>query len=393
MGDKIALIVAVEQYTDPSVSRVEYAEADATGFGSTINEHGYLRQQILLSGKATKARIDSHIQRTIQHLAADDMFIFYYAGHGFSHNGQNFITCHDTDTSDLVKTSISLNEVFHLIDQSPCTGVAIFLDCCESGIAGLAKNRGIYGAMSETELDAFFRGSEYRVCFSACKTSESSYSAASLKHGIWTHHLIEALNGDAPLALENGHRLTAISLQNYLSIAVPRTLRKVRSTPDVQTPWLYGTQNRDFQIADLTDLLASRATVKPEYSQLKRALLREIDSIGITKLSGFVKARHHVPDYISSATTSFVESISQQDVDNHADAVFQAIKKHLKYKRQELTYGSGRILAPDFEYGVWCTQDSSDPEMALFVEELTNIKPSIIEDERFNTVLRTDSLS
>jgi len=107
--------------------------------------HGYTNQQILLNAQATKTRMESYMRRTIGRLRFDDEFVFYYAGHGFSNNGHNFITCHDTDTSDLDKTSLKLQKLFGLIDASPCKRVAMFLDCCESGITTLARKRGIYG--------------------------------------------------------------------------------------------------------------------------------------------------------------------------------------------------------------------------------------------------------
>jgi len=179
-----------------------------------------------------------------------------------------------------------------------------------------------------------------------------------------------------------------MSLQNHLSISVPRTLRKAYAALEVQTPWLYGVQNRDFQIADLAPILATRAKVKPGYGQLKRALLRETDKISIRSLSGFARRRHHVPDHVSSSTRGFVESISKQEVDEHSDAVFNAIRENMNYKRLDLSYESGSIITPDFEYGVWCMQDDSDPEMALLCEELTNIKPSIVVDDRFNLVFK-----
>jgi len=262
----------------------------------------------------------------------------------------------------------------------------MFLDSCESGITKIAKRRGVYAKMSEAELDEFFGAAEYGVCFSACKTSESSYPSNILKHGIWTYHLIQALRGDAAKALEKGHRLTAVSLQNYLSTEVPLTLRKAYSTPEVQTPWKYGGENRDFQIADLTEILEKRKQVKPGYEQLKRALLREVESVRVSSLSGFVKRHHHVPDYVSDRTKSFVESISKAEIEERVNNVFHAIKEHLNYKHREILSETGRIVTPDFEYLAFCSQDEVDPEIALITEELANIKPSIIENEAFNEV-------
>ena len=72
-----------------------------------------------------------------------------------------------------------------------------------------------------------------------------------LKQGIWAHHLIEALSGQAPLALENGRLLTAGSLRDYLSEEVPRTLRKTFEDARTQTPTLYGKPGREFVVADV----------------------------------------------------------------------------------------------------------------------------------------------
>jgi uncharacterized caspase-like protein len=95
MGNKLALVIAVEHYTDTQVPHVAYAEADANEFTSAIKLHGYDDTKLLLSAKATKSSMESHLRRSIQRLNDGDEFIFYYAGHGFSSNGHNFITCHD----------------------------------------------------------------------------------------------------------------------------------------------------------------------------------------------------------------------------------------------------------------------------------------------------------
>jgi uncharacterized caspase-like protein len=386
MGDKIAIVIAVERYRDSRIQKVDYAEADAKGFADALGLHGYKVQETLIDAHATKSSMESHLRRGLQRLRPDDEFILYYAGHGFSKNGHNFLTSHDTDLDDLEATSVSLQGIFDLIDESACERIALFLDSCESGITKISKHRALYSTMSDAELDDFFRDGQYRVCFSACKTSESSYSAGALKHGIWTYHLIEALSGNAPDALAAHNRLTATSLQNYLSKAVPKTLRQVRSTPDVQTPWRYGGESQDFQIADLTAIVEEREQAKPGAEQIKRILFREADSVEIRSLSGFAKKFHHVPDNVSHATQGFVESISKGEIEERMNEVFESIKRNMKYKRSEIDAESGRILTPDFEYATFCEQDEDDPSMAVITEELINVKPSVFEKEGFNEV-------
>src|SRR5208337_2696295 len=109
--------------------------------------------------------------------------------------------------------------------------------------------------------------------------------------------------------------LTAFSLQNYLAAEIQRTLRKAFSKPVSQTPWIYGSQSRDFVIADLDDVLKKRAAVKPGYDQVKRAFLQLEESVQIRSLSGFIKGRHHVPQWNSGAAESFVQGISQEEIE------------------------------------------------------------------------------
>jgi uncharacterized caspase-like protein len=154
-------------------------------------------------------------------LTSDDELFLFYAGHGFSKNGHNFITCHDTDRNDLENTSIKLKDLLDTCEKSGCRRIALFLDSCESGITDLPEIRGIYSTMSDQELRQFFEDAEYRVCFASCKTSELSYSASALKHGVWTHNVIKALEGYDPLALEKRRYVTAMSLQNYLKQQIP----------------------------------------------------------------------------------------------------------------------------------------------------------------------------
>jgi uncharacterized caspase-like protein len=386
MGDKIAIVIAVEHYRDSRIDKVEYAKADAEGLADALGLHEYEIQEKLIDADATKSSMESHLRRGLKRLRPDDEFVLYYAGHGFSKNDHNFLTCHDTDPDDLEATSVSLQQVLELIDKSPCERIALFLDSCESGITKISKGRALYSSMSAAELDEFFRDAQYRACFSACKTSESSYSTAALNHGIWTYHLIEALSGNAPEALATRHRLTATSLQNYLSKAVPKTLRKVRRTPDVQTPWRYGGESQDFQIADLTKLIQEREQAKPGAEQIKRILFRETDSVQIRSLSGFSKKFHHVPDNVSHSTKGFVEKISTGEIEERMNGVFESIKKNMNYKRSDVEAEAGRILTPDFEYATFCNQDEDDPSMAVITEELVNVKPSVFEDDGFNRV-------
>jgi uncharacterized caspase-like protein len=160
MAKKLAIVVAVEKYADKRIPSVKYAESDANEFAAALELGGVLEKVFLLSARATKTTINSQVRQHVKALTADDELYLFYAGHGFSNKGHNFITCHDTDLDDLDDTSINLKELLDACGKSACKRIALFLDSCESGITELPEIRGIYTTMSEKELKEFFQASE-----------------------------------------------------------------------------------------------------------------------------------------------------------------------------------------------------------------------------------------
>jgi hypothetical protein len=377
---------AVEAYHDPRINSVQYAEADAKGFAAALELGAPLDKVFLLSAAATKTSIESKVRQNVKALTKDDELFLFYAGHGFSKNGHNFLTCHDTDLDDLEHTTIKLKDLLDACDGSACKRIAFFLDSCESGITELPEVRGIYSTLSEKELKEFFLGAEYRVCFASCKTSEESHSSAVLKHGVWTYLVIQALEGNDRVALKKARYVTASSLQNYLKQEIPRTIRKVFTKPAAQTPWFYGSQTSDFVISDLDDVLKRRNTVKPGYNQVKQVFMQIEEPVRIASLSGFVKGHHRIPNTKDGATERFVENISTKEVEEEVRQVFRRIRNTMGYKRKDISAAHGRIVTPDFEYFVQCNQDAGDPTIAVMSRRLTNISPAIVGDDAFNKV-------
>jgi hypothetical protein len=393
LGSKYSFHIAVEKYQDPSIKAVDFAEADAKELAATLQLHHFESgaQQLLLSAQATKAATESKLSAAIRRLGEDDTFFLSYAGHGFSKMGENFLTCYDTQQNDSMATSLSLQRVYADLRASACKRSVLFLDSCESGILDMPA-RSIFSQLTPTELENFFSGAEFCVCFASSETFQNSYSAASLKHGIWTYHLIEALKGDVPGILENGRYLTATALQDHLKRSVPETVAKTFSQPLHQTPRFYGTQtNGNFLIADLQEVLDNRAALSiPGYQQVTRLMLTGSTEYQVKKLSGFAK-HHKVPDEINEATERFVARIGSNEVEKEVGEVFRLLRTKMGYSRQGLSSnvdsGAGSIITPDFDYYVSMALDASDPGTAILTRELSNIKtPKLIDSASFGDV-------
>jgi hypothetical protein len=388
---KYILVIAIEQYKDPLLRKVGFAINDANAFISAWEAHGFAKkdQFIHLNDDATKTAIESRLRRLQKELTEEDELVVYYAGHGFSVGGRNVLTAWDTQYRDIDHTSISLADLVETLRRSKCTKIKMFLDACHSGVEMDAETRGVAATLSDDDLRAFFDGAEHCVAFAACRSDEKSYSSGKLKHGIWTYHVLQALTGNAPLALEKGRLLTSNSLQNYLRKEVPRTVRETITGGPPQNPWVFGGADGEFLVADLTPILAALAA-KPEPAErhLPRISFRGDSTIHVKRLSGW-KPTDRVPKVVDGYTQSFVENRGAGDVEEELEAAYKNIRDTMGYKRRDLKKdyaggSAGTIITPDFDYNISLQQDPEDAEKALLTRVVTHIqKPQVVMSDEF----------
>ncbi len=389
---KYAVLIAVENYQDSAISKVTFARRDAEEFSKALEMNGFEKsdQVILVDQQATKAVIESRVRKAIRQLQKEDVFFFYYAGHGFSKGARNFISSYDTLDSDWDGTSVSLSPLFGEMQASDSSRIALFLDCCESGIKATPGMRGIYDNLKEHELEAFLNDAKHCVCFAACRSDESSYPSGSLKHGIWTFHLIEAFKGNASIALERG-MLTANSLQNYLKVEVPRTIRQTYSGSQNQTPWMYGAMSGDFILADLRPIIEERRSHAGGSGYVRKLSFSVQEQESLTRLSGWKKS-HRVPDRYTDSTRSFASSCASKDLEEDLDSVFEGLKKAFAFARRDIVVsqpgdGTGTIITPYFNYSVHVELNADDLDEVIWTRTVDSIKaPEQISTDAFAEV-------
>lgn len=258
-----AFVIGIENYIGNSLPKVRYAEADALDMQEALQDLGFEVEPLLLSLNATKASIEHKLSALFQALTKNDRFLLYYAGHGFAEVGHTVLSSAETTTKAIEKTGVSLAWNMQEINETPCTKWMFFLDACHSGEINLHNERSVTDGMSDAEIKQFFDAADHKVCFSACKFSQNSHSATAIKHGIWTNQLLKAFRGEESGALLFGKFLTAHTLQDFLHETVP-VEAKALLKPDIkQDPVMYGSLTNNFQIADLSAMIAARIAAKP----------------------------------------------------------------------------------------------------------------------------------
>jgi hypothetical protein len=109
----------------------------------------------------------------------------------------------------------------------------------------------------------------------------------TLGHGIWTYHLLRALRGEELESVERDGLITSNSLQSYLAKMVPATVRAT-CTGKAQARYLYGTQSREFLIADVGPLIsAGVSVVGPDGPVRKRIEVPAQKFAAVRNLDGF----------------------------------------------------------------------------------------------------------
>lgn len=159
---------------------------------------------VWLDFEATKSVFENDLPYLIRQLSPGDRFIFFYAGHGFYANGTNRLTTWDTHPGNLAGTTVSLEEVLlkPLKDQQGVDSL-VFIDACAADLkTSLVQARDIVSDLTPSEFEALVQSTDHAAAFFACSPNEKAHPIDALMHGIWTYHLIQALQGDAEGAID-----------------------------------------------------------------------------------------------------------------------------------------------------------------------------------------------
>lgn len=235
-----ALIVGISNYEH--VNDLSYAHLDAEEMADTLTTyHGWSESQIyvLLDSQASKSSIIDHIARIDSQEDSDDLFLFFFAGHG-SQGGSDeypydeadgmdeYIIPYDCDWS--TGTAIRDDELEAALDSLESSRKVVILDTCFSG--GFARGAELQ-ARSITLSDSAAKRStvpesigtrdlnkEGYVTLTSCDEYEYALESSELENGVFTYYLVEGLVPGYPADFDSDKMVSA---EEAFSYASPRT--------------------------------------------------------------------------------------------------------------------------------------------------------------------------
>ena len=180
--------------------------------------------------------------------------IVYYSGHGWLEQSTDcyYLIPHDFDCYEWRDTALSASDFNQVLQAIQAKRLLVILDCCHAAGIGTAKDataslqlpKGVVPiADPKGVLDALSQG-EGRVVFTSCRGEEQSWVRQDKTLSVYTHHLIEALQGAA--SQTGATEVTIFDLANHLGKTVPETAAAMKQK---QTPRFEMRDTERFSIA------------------------------------------------------------------------------------------------------------------------------------------------
>ena len=240
--------IGVNEYRNPKYN-LNFAVADATGFEEQVkrSSQGLFDNVVVTSlrnSKVTKASIITALKEVQAKAKEQDLFIFYYAGHGVmseSTNSQSQFYLIPNDVTQLYGRDdllsgkgISAAELKDLSKSINAQKQVFILDACQS--SGALESVAVRGAAEEKALAQLAR-STGTFWITATGTQQFATEFAELGHGVFTYSLIEGLAGKA----DNGDkRITINELSAYIENRVTELSEKYKGTPQFPSGYSFG---------------------------------------------------------------------------------------------------------------------------------------------------------
>ena len=244
------LVVGVNTYKNPKYT-LNYAHADAVAFTEALTAgsqglFGKINTTVLNDADATKDGMNAAFEKIKAAANPQDLFVFYYAGHGVINNKNEFylvpydVTQMYGNDGALAQKGFSAADLQQMSKDIKAQKQLFILDACQSAGA-LEVVAGSRGAAEEKAISQLARATGTQW-LTASGSEQFASEFSQLGHGSFTYCLLEAFKGDASPV---DKKLTVRQLDAYLQTKVPEITQKYKGTPQYPQSFSFG---NDFPI-------------------------------------------------------------------------------------------------------------------------------------------------
>ncbi|MFH1001020.1 MAG: caspase family protein, partial [Bacteroidota bacterium] len=238
-------VIGINEYKN-SKYNLNYAVADAESFKIYLEEgsktiFNSVQISFLKNSDVTKSAINQAFETIKSSVKQEDVFIFYYAGHGVmseEESAQFYLI--PTDVTQLYgqnkmlqEKAISQTELRQFSTDIKAQKQLFILDACQSG--GMVEMLASRGAAEEKAISQLAR-STGTYWLTASGSEQFAGEFAQLGHGIFTYCILQALTGKADG--QNDKKITIQELSTFVNDEVPKLSKQYKGNE--QYPNTYG---------------------------------------------------------------------------------------------------------------------------------------------------------
>jgi hypothetical protein len=232
-GKAWAVLVGINNYQDAYIADLSVCVNDATAIQEVLKHH--FQSAALLTDSTydslpTRANILAALATTALAAEEEDILLFYFSGHGIADNGESYLIPCDARRSALKHTAIAMQDIRELFSQSSARAKVIILDACHSG-ADIGKASSV---MTPEFIQRVFEEAEGMAVLASCKQGQLSYEWPRQSRSVFTHFLLEALEGKADLDQKGFLTVTDVSRYVVNGVKQWSIRHRVPQTPTLQ---------------------------------------------------------------------------------------------------------------------------------------------------------------
>ncbi|MEM8895885.1 MAG: caspase family protein, partial [Bacteroidota bacterium] len=227
------LAIGINKYKNERYN-LNYAYDDALSFVKElelIGEDIYREINVVevYNEDANKEGIIKGLDEIKAEAQPEDVFVFYYAGHGTIDDTQNnkyfFVPTDVTqlygDSTQLVTKALSSDELKVHLSEIQAQKQLVLMDACHSG--GAIETLSTRSAASEEKAMIQLARAAGIVMIASSGTQQFATEFEVLKHGVFTYSLLDAMKGKG----DNGDgRITVSEIKQYMEDTVPELTKQ-----------------------------------------------------------------------------------------------------------------------------------------------------------------------
>ncbi len=221
-----ALVVGIDRYDH--WPNLEYATRDADEMAAFLKRKDF-QVTVLTNQNATRQKIWNQLETLRQSVDANSRFVFYFAGHGQTEDRpggreRGYILPSDADAYDWEGTMLPMDRLNRKIKSFPAKHILLAFDSCYSGL-GLTRAIKRHPQHDAAYIHKMMQTRSIQILTAGSRSEQAMESDG---HGLFTDHLLAALNGAADINTD-GH-ITATEI--YATVRPSITQQSLsRQTP------------------------------------------------------------------------------------------------------------------------------------------------------------------